>query len=156
MQWVSANRKLIRQIAAPYLRHMAADSNDLFQEASISAFKALIVVQRKEKQQHFVPYFRVIFKTNCIKLASGIETAPVLEDFHLTCEDPAEPEDWNEAKIEAALRAVSERQREICLWLLQQSSPVSTPELAREFKFSRRQACRLVNISIQRIAAAHL
>ena len=47
--------------------------------------------------------------------------------------------------------AVSRRQREVCRWLLQQPTPVSTPDIAKEFKVSRRHACRLVSDSIQRI-----
>jgi hypothetical protein len=35
---------------------------------------------------------------------------------------------------------------------LQQPEPVSTPDLAREFKVSRRHACRLISSSIERIS----
>ena len=87
MEWASTNRKLIRQIASPYLRFMQADGNDLFQEATIAAFKALIATRKKENPEQFVPYFRVIFKTNCIKLASGIQTVSSLEEYHLPCPD---------------------------------------------------------------------
>ena len=47
--------------------------------------------------------------------------------------------------------AVSKRQREICRWLLQQSTPASTPDIAKEFNISRRHACRVVSQSIQKI-----
>ncbi|MBU0909602.1 MAG: sigma-70 family RNA polymerase sigma factor [Proteobacteria bacterium] len=153
MQWVSENRKLIRQIASPYIRHMAADSNDLFQEAAIAAYKALISSQKKEKPNQFVPFFRVIFKTNCIRLASGIQTVQSLEDYQLPCpEKPEESDELETGRIEEALQAVSKRQREICIWLLQQPEPVSTPDLARKFKVSRRHACRLISSSIERIS----
>ena len=158
VEWVSANRKLVRQIAAPYLRFMQADSNDLFQEATIAAFKALIAARRKEKPKQFVPYFRVIFKTNCIKLASGIQTVPDLEEHHLFVLCPEQerqaPEEQDAGKVEEALRMVSERQREVCLWLLAQPVPVSTPDLARKFKVSRRHACRLISSSIEKITGA--
>ena len=96
----SDNRKLIRQIASPYIRHMAADSNDLFQEAAIAAYKALISSQKKEKPNQFVPFFRVIFKTNCIRLASGIQTVQSLEDYQLPCpEKPEERMNWKPAGL---------------------------------------------------------
>lgn len=155
MQWVSINRQLIRHIAAPYRRFMSADGNDLLQEAIIAAFKALIVTRKKEKPAQFVQYFRVIFKTNCIKLASGVQTVPSLEEYLLSCSDePDEQEEPETGLVEEALKAVSERQREVCLWLLQQPEPVSTPDLAREFKVSRRQACRLISSSIEKISGA--
>jgi RNA polymerase sigma factor (sigma-70 family) len=155
LQWVSSNRKLIRQIASPYIRHMTADSDDLFQEATIAAFKALIVSRKKEKPGQFVPFFRVIFKTNCIKLASGIPAMHNLEEHHLPSpERSEEQEEQRTDRIEEALQAVSTRQREVCIWILQQPEPVSTPELAKKFKVSRRHACRLISGSIQRISSA--
>lgn len=153
MQWVSANRKLIRQIAAPYRQHMAAENADLLQEANIAAFKALSAARKKAKPEQFVPFFRVIFKTNCIKLASGIQTVHCFEVHNLSGPDqrpePEEPE-LTEA-IETALQSVSKRQREICVWLLEQPKPVSTPALAREFNITRRHACRLISNSIKSI-----
>ncbi len=56
-QWVSANRKLIRQIASPYFRFMAGDTEDLYQEATIVAFKALIASRKKDKPEQFIPFF---------------------------------------------------------------------------------------------------
>ena len=157
MEWASTNRKLIRQIASPYLRFMQADGNDLFQEATIAAFKALIVTRKKEKPEQFVPYFSVIFKTNCIKLASGILTVLSLEEYYLFCSDEQKKQEEQETwQVEEALKTVSKRQREICLWLLRQTDPVSTPDLAREFKVSRRHACRLISSSIETISGAAL
>ncbi|MCJ7602844.1 MAG: hypothetical protein MUO63_15275 [Desulfobulbaceae bacterium] len=157
VKWVSKNRKLIRQISGRYMHHMAGDSNDLYQEARIAAFNALISSRKKERPEQFVPFFRVIFKTNCIKLASGIQTEQSQDDnYPLTYpQDPQiEPDDPETGRIEEALQAVSKRQREICLWLLQQQQPVGTPDLARKFKVSRRHACRLVSGSIHRISGA--
>jgi len=153
LQWVSANQKLIRQIASPYLRHMTADNEDLYQEATIAAFKAILTARKKKKPEQFIPFFRVIFKTCCIKAASGIQTVHCLDDYYLPFPEKqkttAEPK---KNKIDQALKTVSKRQREVCLWLLQQPKPVSTPDIAKEFNVSRRHACRLVNKSIQRIS----
>ncbi len=154
MQWVSANRKLIRQIASPYRRFMVAENADLLQEATIAAFKAFHVTRKKEKPKQFVPFFRVIFRTNCIKLASGIQTEFCLEIHNLSVPDLSEEkQDYEDPEIvDEALKSVSKRQREICVWLLEQPEPASTPELAEEFNISRRHACRLISNSINRIA----
>ena len=154
-QWVSTNKKLIRQIASPYFKFMAGDYEDLYQEAIIAAFKALIISRKKKKQEQFVRYFRVIFRTNCILLASGVQTVHCLEDYFLP--SPEQEEKTKEPKIEEinqALKAVTARQKEICLWLLRQPVPVGTRDIAKEFNVSRRHACRLVMHSIQRISGA--
>jgi len=158
MEWVEANRKLIRQIASPYRRHMAAEYADIFQEATIAAFKALLTARKKAQPERFGPFFRVIFKTNCIRLASGIPTEDCLEVHNLPIPDDrnAEREDDDnqvQVMVEKALKIVSKRQREICIWLLQQPEPVSTPDLARQFNITRRHACRLISNSIKRIEA---
>jgi len=155
-QWVSDNKRLVRQIAAPYLRHMAADSNDLLQEATISAFKALNIVRDKEKPRKFVPFFRVVFKTNCIKLASGIQTVHC--EFHLLSATYSQKEEAcqeNHHALNLAFDAMTKRQREVCSWVLDQPLPVSTPDLAKEFRISRRHACRLISNSIDRITMVH-
>lgn len=153
MHWVSANKKLIRQIAAPYRRHMAVENTDLLQEAAIAAFKALLATRKKAEPEQFAPFFRVIFKTSCIKLASGIQADHDLEMHRIPCPERQENKTGEEdgKALEEALKTVSKRQREICVWLLEQPEPVSTPELAREFKITRRHACRLVSNSIKRL-----
>jgi DNA-directed RNA polymerase specialized sigma24 family protein len=154
IQWVNANRNLICQIASPYSKYMVADKDDLFQEATIAAFKALIVTRKKQAPHRFMSFFRVIFKTNCIKLSTGIPTIHALEDYladSIQEEEPIAPETH---QIEQALQGVSKRQHEVCTWILRQPDPVGTPELALHFKVSRRHACRLIQNSIQRITEA--
>jgi len=151
-QWVSLNRKLIRQVASPYFKFMVSDNEDLYQEATIAVFKALISSKKKGTPDRFIQFFRVIFKTNCIKLASGIQTVHCLEDYFLpTPETEVEKHEPDNIDIERALNMVTKRQREICLWLLQQPTPVSTPDIAKQFQVSRRHACRLVSGSIEKI-----
>ena len=79
-EWVFANKKLIHRVASPYFQFMAADREDLYQEATIAAFKALVASRRKKQQEQFVRYFRVIFRTNCILLAPGVQTVYSLDD----------------------------------------------------------------------------
>ena len=153
VQWVSANQKLTRQIAARYMRYMAADVNDLYQEATIAAYSALQIAHQKGQPDQLQRFFRVIFKTNCIKLASGIHTVECPEIHNLQVHDQkCDTEDGHNSKeIEKALKNMTKRQRQVCNWLLMQPEPVSTPALAKEFKITRRQACRLISHSIKRI-----
>lgn len=155
LQWVSTNQKLIRQIATPYRRFIAGDNQDLYQEATIAAYKAFISSRKKGTPERFTPFFRVIFQTNCIKLSSGIQTVHCLEDYFLPIPEQADTiREPKRSEIRQALSTVSERQREVCLWLLKQPTPASTPDIATKFNVSRRHACRLVSNSIQRISGA--
>ncbi len=156
IDWVSANRTLVRQIAAPYRRHMAADVLDIEQEAVIAAFQALQETLRKEQPDQLAPFFRVIFRTNCIRLASGIHImdGPEIEDVPAP-ESDGRGEHSSTCRehevIQEAMQNMTRRQRQVCCWLLAQPHPVSMPELAREFKISRRHACRLLSGGIARI-----
>ena len=114
LQWVSSNRRLVRQIASPYIKFMVGDYEDLYQEAAIASVKALITSRKKESPERFIPFFRVIFKTSCIKLASGIPTVHCLDDSFLSClEHEDERKEPETVEIEQALMAVSKRQREV-------------------------------------------
>ena len=50
VRWVSANRKLVREISTPYRKHMVADREDLLQEALIAAFKAFSHPGKRQKR----------------------------------------------------------------------------------------------------------
>jgi len=152
MQWVAANRKLVRQIASPYFRFMVGDYEDLYQEATIAVFKAFLSSRKKGTPELLQPFFRVIFKTSCMKMASGIQTVHCLEDYFLPRpEQPEKRQDPDDKAIEQALTKITNRQREICRWLLQQPTPVNTPSIAVKFKVTTRQACRLVASSVAKI-----
>ncbi len=154
-QWVEANQKLIRQIATPYRRFMAGDNQDLYQEATIAAYKAFISTREKGSPERFTPFFRVIFQTNCIKLSSGIQTVHCMEDYFLPLPEQSEMvREPKKEEVQLALSKVTARQREVCLWILSQPTPASTPDIANQFKVSRRHACRLVSNSIQTITGA--
>ncbi len=152
MQWVAANKKLIRQIASPYFSFMVGDYEDLYQEATLAIFKAFICSRKKRTPEQLIPFFRVIFKTSCIKMASGIMTVHCLEDYFLPRQEHSEEVQQPDSKdIEKALKMITKRQREICLWLLQQPTPSSAVDIAAQFKISKRQAFRLVATSIAKI-----
>lgn len=157
MQWVGSNRNLIHSIAAPYLRHMAADSDDLFQEATVAAFMTLITTRKKQMSQRFAPFFRIIFKTHCLKLATGIPTTILNDSILHPCEQEEDEERFPEPfqiEIEEALQAVGEREREVCTWILEQTKPVTASQIAQHFRVSHRHACRLVHNAVEQITKA--
>ena len=154
MQWISANRRFIRMIAFPYLEHMAADREDLYQEAAIAAYQAFTACLERGEPNQFIPYFRVIFKTNCLKMASGVQAIASIEDHQFTYpekEEPIVPEP-EQRKIEKALKSVTRKQRKICIWLLQQHKPVKINDISEEFKVSRRHAFRVMSNIYERIS----
>jgi len=155
IEWVGSNMNLIRWVADPYLRYMAADSDDLFQVATIAAFQALTATRKKQMPQRFVPFFRVIFKTHCLKMASGIQSAHFLNEYFLytSSREEMEPEPF-QREIEEALQSVGGRRREVCAWILEQAQPVSTMETAQHFKVSQRQVRRLLHKTIEQLTKA--
>jgi RNA polymerase sigma factor (sigma-70 family) len=155
LQWVHANRRFIRRLASPYVKHMAADRDDLYQEAAIAAYKAFITCHEKGESNRFVPYFRVIFKTSCLKMASGVRTIDFLEDYQFTYPEEEEETvipDPEQKKIEEALKTVTRKQREICVWLLQQHEPVKFKDISKQFKVSRRHAFRMMSNIYERLS----
>ena len=154
MEWVAGHHKLIGWIAAPYLQFMAADSHDLHQEATIAAFHALVAARKKNSPERFVAFFRVIFKTHCLRLANGVYAFHPENDLlcHASAkeEDPV-PHEPLQGEIDAALKSVGERQREVCAWILRQNRPVSTLQTARHFSISQRHACRLLHNTLEQL-----
>ena len=158
VNWVDSNMKFIHQIAANYRRYMVADNGDLYQEAIIAAYQAFQTTREKGVPEKFDPFFRVIFRTNCIKLASGIPTDSYIEihNIHIAFSKEDKEKQPEKIQIEMALSSITKKQRIICEWLLEQPVPVSTPELARKFKISRRHAFRMISNSIKRISEEHI
>ncbi len=153
MEWVRAHTHVIRWEAAPFVPYMAGDDDDLFQEATIAAFKALMEVQNQDPQQ-LIPYFRTIFRTQCLKMAIGIRPAQFSYEYLVSTASREEEEYLPEPQPEetlAAMQRVEGRNREMCQWILQQPFPVSTEEAACHFNLSRRQVCRLVQSTIDHI-----
>ena len=128
-------------------------SDDLFQEATIAAFKALMEAQDQDPQR-VITYFRTIFRTHCLKMAIGIRPAQFSYEY-LACTASREegeylPEPQPEETL-AAMQRVEDRDRQICQWILQQPFPVSTEETACHFNLSRRQVCRVLQHATDQI-----
>ena len=115
--------------------------------------RLFLLPKKKEKEDRFGPYFRVIFRTNCIKLASGIRSISLEEIPRMPASEPSE---WLEKKedrriIVRGLGQLTKRERQTCNWLLQQPKPASAPDLANEFKITKRHAFRLISNSLNRL-----
>jgi len=157
-QWVLANRKQVWKISGPYRRYMAADGEDLLQEAMIAVVELLNASRQKTIPQEFVGHFSVNFKYHCLKLACGIRTHPTLKGNQLP---GPEPEDRSERydfpdrdRIETALKKTPKTCRKICGWLLEQPFPINTKAISRHFMISQRHAQRVINTAVQRISRA--
>lgn len=157
MEWVRSHMHIVHWVARPYLPYMVADEDDLFQEAIMAAVQALIAVQQKNSPQKLTPFFRVIFKTHCLKMAAGVQPVHSAHDY-LLCTASREEEEYlperYPCEIEEALQVIDVRKREVCSWILLQSRPVTTLETARHFKVSQRQICRLLNHTLLQLTEA--
>jgi DNA-directed RNA polymerase specialized sigma24 family protein len=151
-QWVSTNRSLIREIASPYRRYMASDHEDLQQEAIIAAFMALNVSRTKNKPEALPRFFRVIFSSNCMKLAYGIRSESILEEHEFIWPEHEDEYEPDKEMIEEALKVASDSHRAICLWLLEQPWPTSTKDVARHFKVSRRYVREAISSVVKQIS----
>ena len=156
-QWVTENMRLIHWIAAPYHAHMAADEADLFQEATLAAFQALTTARKKQQGHQFVPFFRVLFKSQCLRQAGGIQTVHATNDslFDFSCqeEEPPRPEPRS-FEIDRALQRLSGREHEICRWILEQDRPVNINQTAQHFHLSRRHISRLLHKGLKHLSEA--
>jgi DNA-directed RNA polymerase specialized sigma24 family protein len=153
VRWLSANRKLVREVSTPYRKHMFADREDLLQEALIAAFKAILASQKKKKTRLLARYFIVNFRSQCMKLAYGIRAEDNTEDYEFIRDDEYEEDeerDWD--RIEDALQGTSSKNKAICLWLLKHPGSLTTRDIARHFKVSQRHARRVIRTVTQQLS----
>ncbi|BCO09245.1 hypothetical protein GF1_16210 [Desulfolithobacter dissulfuricans] len=151
--WVEANRYMVKAMAARYLKFMASDQEDIIQEAVIVAYQVLNTLARKNvPASRYGAYFRTMFRTRCIKLAAGgrvtttfdLDKIPVISpdtDFY----------EVDKAIIEAALQIMTDRQRQVFRWILEQPEPINATAVARKFGIQNRSARKLINSGIKRI-----
>ena len=151
-QWVSTNKGLIREIASPYRRYMASDREDLQQEAIIAAFMALNVSRAKNVPDALPRFFRIIFTSNCMKLAYGIRSENNLEEHDFIWPEHEKEGEPDRDMIEEALKVVCNSHRAICLWLLDQPWPTSTKDVAVHFKVSRRYVREAISSVVRQIS----
>lgn len=153
ISWVHSNNTLVRQIAAPYSKYMASDNKDIEQEAILTAFSALtILAQKGEPRSRLGAYFRVLFRTQCIKMAN-CGMVIYFDDIGEISTDPFEQtmNETDHKMIEQAFQKMSNRQRRISRWILDQPIPISTTVIAEKFGINSRAVRYILCNAIRRV-----
>ena len=151
--WVKSNRVLIRCIAGPYFRYMSCEMHDLEGEALLAAHQVLVLLCRKQKSlSHMNRYYRVVFRTRCISLATGLQaTEYEIEQVPAVDVQSDQQEELDETVISEALEVLTKRQRQISEWILSQPTPVSTTTVGKRFGIRSRTVRTILNNAIKRI-----
>jgi hypothetical protein len=149
--WVHSNRVLIWCIAAPYYRHMSCDSNDLVGEAQLAVYQVISVLIEQDKDLlQTSRYFRVVYRTRCIKMAAGVAVVDKPHQDVLTMEKKQNIY-LDETVIQEALLALTNRQRQISQWIFEQPKPVSFNTIADHFGIHVQSVRRILSHAIKRI-----
>lgn len=151
LTWVKSNRVLILCIAAPYHKHMQCNSQDLESEALLVAFQILSSLIHKQKDLSLMSkYFRVVFRSHCIKMTIGVSIADSDLD-RVSIDQVQKPQNLDQEIINEALQALTERQRQISQWILEQPTPVSTRTVGHKFGINDRTVRTIINNAIKRL-----
>lgn len=153
ISWVHSNHILVRSIAAPYSSYMASGNKDVDQEAILTAFSTLTLLAEKgEHIGRFGAYFRVLFRTRCIKMATG-GMVTYLDDINQILTIPTEQKnhELDREIIEQALQKMTNRQRQIFRWVLSQPHPVNMTKIARQFGIEKRAVRYLLSNAIRQV-----
>ena len=151
--WVKSNQVLIRCIASPYYRHMSCEKHDLENEALLTAYQVLTQLSMREKDLSLMnKYYRIVFRTQCIRMTAGIKTADCdLDQLSLPGKELNNQEDLDQNVIQAALQVLTHRQRQISEWILSQPTPVTTTTIGQKFGIQSRTVRAILSNAIQRI-----
>ena len=152
ISWVQSNRTLIGHISAPYRRYMASSSKDIEQEAVLAAFCTLeILASRGQDSDKFGAYFRVQFRTRCIKMANGGMRGILDADQIPLISSEQNSNQLDQEVMEQALQMMSNRQKQISGWILAQPTPVSTKNVAKVFGIRDRTVRAILSNAVRRI-----
>jgi len=152
VRWLSVNRKLIREVSAPFRRHMGVDWEDLRQEALIAAFNAINASRKKKKTRLLARYFIVNFRSQCMKLSYGIRAEENMEDHEFIWDEYEDEDERDWGKIEEALQVTGSRNQAICLWLLKHPGSLTTRDIGRHFNITQRHARRVIRTVTQQLS----
>lgn len=156
--WTKSHRVLIRCIASPYLAHMGCNAHDLENEALLVAYQTLSSLLENNKDLALMGrYFRVVFRSRCIELTMGVAVIADgdLARFHIEQEEKVYAEELDQDVIDAALTALTARQRQVAQWILSQPTPVNVNLIGQRFGITARGVRRLLNNAIYRIENGH-
>jgi DNA-directed RNA polymerase specialized sigma24 family protein len=132
---------------------MASDAKDIEQEAILTAFITLNILAKKgEDANRLGAYFRVMFRTQCIRMAAGVVVSNFV-DINQVAFIPykQQPYELDHSSIQQALQQVSRRQRQISQWILDQPNPVNTTLIAQQFGVRERTVRAILFNAIRKI-----
>ena len=156
--WTKSNRVLIRCVAAQYLPYMGCSLQDLESEALLTAYQTLAGLLQNEKDLTLMGrYFRVVFRSRCIELTMGVNVVADCDmaRIYVTQDKNVADEELDPGVIEAALSALTGRQRQVAQWILNQPTPVNADMVGQQFGITARGVRRLINCAISRIENGH-
>jgi len=136
---------------------MASNSKDIEQEAILAAFYTLsILANRTDESYNFGAYFRVQFRTRCIKMATGGMVGSIDDNDQIpSTHSEHKIDDLDHETMEQALQKMSSRQRQISEWILAQPTPVSTTIVAKKFGIQSRTVRAILCNAVNRIQRRH-
>ncbi len=156
--WIKSNPVLIHCVAARYFPHMGCTPQDLKSEALLVAYQTISSLLQNNKDLCFMSrYFRVIFRSRCIQMTMGIRVVADLdpEKIREPEKDDTQLQGLDQDVIDAALATLTNRQRQVAGWILNQPLPVTTNLIGEHFGISTRGVRRLINDAITRIENEH-
>ncbi len=156
--WTKSNSVLIKCVAANYLPYMGCSNLDLENEACLVAFQVLSELAKQKKDlSHISPYFRVVFRSRCIEMTMGVAVAAGcdIEDVRVDDDKGGIKKDLDRKVIDSAFQSLTQRQRQVAEWILNQPTPVNSNLIAHHFDISPRGARRLITNAINRIEHEH-
>ena len=151
--WVKSNQVLIRCIATPYYKFMPCDSNDMEHEALLTAYQVMHRLILEDKKLSLMSkYYRVVFRSRCIKLAHGvpIKADINIEQIGIDTKNPVHSE-LDESLIKEAMQILTNRQRQVSSWILKQEKPVSISMVAKKYNVQRRTIQAVISNAIKRL-----
>jgi DNA-binding CsgD family transcriptional regulator len=150
--WVSSNKPLIWGVASPHYRYMSCDSGDLFGEAQLVFYKVFSTLLAQNKDLSLTPgYFKVVFRTRCIQMATGVHGTVLNFGQDIPSKEKQPFVEVDNSAVVGALLALTHRQRQVSMWILEQPHPVSVATIAKHFGIHGRTIREIISNSIKRI-----
>ena len=150
--WVKSHKTLVWCVASPFYQNLSCDYNDLISEAQIIVYRIISSLQNQnENLLKIAPYFRTVYRIRCIQMAACMPHFIADIPIEVIAMEKEQAGDLDESIIAEALAPLTNRQRQISYWILEQPRPVSLADIAKQFGIHQQNAGRLLSASIHRI-----
>jgi len=133
---------------------MSCDSYDLAGEAQAVAFQVISSLMNHHQDLSLITrYFRVVYRARCIQMAAGVFIADSTSDIpaEVVAMEKQQSAVLDESVITQALFVLTNRQRQVSQWILEQQQPVSIQTIAKHFGVHRQNIERILSLSIKKI-----